>query len=176
VQAEIPSARLTLAGASPSPAVRALADADTSVEVTGPVDDMRPWLWRSAVAIAPLLQARGVQTKVLEATAAGLPSVLTRAVWDGLPPEVLPACRLADTSDEFALAVIDLLAMPAASRRAEASRADLASLSWPERLAPLVDLLECAANVERSPDRLTAVAARTALCSGGSSGRSHGRT
>src|SRR4029077_21201266 len=54
-------ARLTLAGASPTRAVRRLAEADASIEVTGSVKDIRPFLWRSAVSVAPIFQARGVQ-------------------------------------------------------------------------------------------------------------------
>ena len=60
---------------------------------------MRPYLWRSAIAVAPIFQSRGVQNKVLEAAAAGLPSVVTRTVGTGLPSQVLPACRIADTAD-----------------------------------------------------------------------------
>src|SRR6185295_9529665 len=88
VRASIPTAHLTLAGARPSAAIRRLASAERGVEVTGAVPDMRPYLWRSAMSVAPIFQARGVQNKVLEAAAAGLPSVVTRAVWDGLPPQV----------------------------------------------------------------------------------------
>ena len=110
VRAARPSARLTLAGSSPTGAVRRLAE-DASIEVTGRVEDMRPYLWRSAVAVAPIFQSRGVQNKVLEAAAAGLPSVVTRTVGDGLPHQVLPACRIADTADAFAAAVIELLSL-----------------------------------------------------------------
>ena len=146
VRAARPTARLTLAGSSPTNAVRRLAE-DASIEVTGRVEDMRPYLWRSAVAVAPIFQSRGVQNKVLEAAAAGLPSVVTRTVGDGLPPQVLPACRIADTAEEFAAAVIELLSLSPDARRREASRAALSSLGWRARLAPLVALIERAASI-----------------------------
>src|SRR3954468_16751037 len=79
VRERFPLARLTLAGASPLARVRRLAERDSSIVVTGQVPDIRPYLWQSAVAIAPLFEARGVQNKVLEAAAAGLPSVVTSA-------------------------------------------------------------------------------------------------
>jgi sugar transferase (PEP-CTERM/EpsH1 system associated) len=139
-----PAAQLTLAGSSPTAAVRRLAD-DPSIEVTGRVDDMRPYLWRSAIAVAPIFQSRGVQNKVLEAVAAGLPTVVTQTVGDGLPEQVMPACRIADTADAFAAAVIDLLSLTPTARRREAARASLSSLGWPARLAPLVALIERAA-------------------------------
>lgn len=144
VRAVLPSARLVLAGGSPTHAVRKLARADASIEVTGSVADIRPYLWKSAVAVAPIFQAQGVQNKVLEAAAAGLPTVVTRAVWDGLPKEVLAACQLAGTADQFALALIELLRLPASARRRMASRARLSELGWPRRLAPLFDLIESA--------------------------------
>src|SRR5207237_1026249 len=117
VRAARPGARLTLAGSSPTRTVRQLADEDESIEVTGAVADIRPFLWRSAIAVAPIFQARGVQNKVLEAAAAGLPSVVTPAVWKGLPSEVLPACRVADDADQFAARLDELLAQPPAGRR-----------------------------------------------------------
>jgi sugar transferase (PEP-CTERM/EpsH1 system associated) len=145
VRAARPSAQLTLAGASPTRAVRRLAESDDSIEATGSVADIRPHLWRSAIAIAPVLQSRGVQNKVLEAAAAGLPSVVTRAVWEGLPTEVLPACRRAENADQFAAEVIGLLSLSPAARRHLASGARLSALAWPQRLATLVDLIDSAA-------------------------------
>ena len=143
VRRAVPSARLTLAGSSPRRDVQRLADG--SIEVTGRVPDMRPYLWRSAIAIAPIFEARGVQNKVLEAAAAGLPSVVTSAVRAGLPKEMLRACRLADTPADFAAAVIDLLALAPDARRALAAEAHVENLTWPRCLAPLGDLLQSAA-------------------------------
>ncbi len=99
VRATVPQAHLTLVGMGPSPTLRRRA-ADAGVEVTGAVPDVRPYLWRAAVAVAPLETARGVQNKVLEAVAAGLPAVVTPAVFEGLPDAVRPACRVAaDAAD-----------------------------------------------------------------------------
>ncbi len=148
VRAALPRARFTLAGASPTRTIRALAAADSSIEVTGRVADMRPYLWRSAVSVAPIFQARGVQNKVLEAVAAGLPVVVTQAVWDGLPPDVFPACRLAASAESFAQAVVELLSLSPVERRRMAARARLTGLAWPLRLAPLMELVESAAGAQ----------------------------
>jgi glycosyltransferase involved in cell wall biosynthesis len=142
---------LSLVGSDPTPAVRALTAADSTIEVTGTVPDVRPYLWRAAVAVAPLLTARGVQNKVLEAIAAGLPCVVTPAVLDGLPEEVIPACMVARDAEQFAAAVVDLLGREPAERRAIAEGANVRALSWDERLAPLLGILERAARAPASP-------------------------
>jgi len=142
VRRQRPDARLLLVGSDPTPAVRALAARDPSIEVTGTVPDVRPFLWRAAVAAAPLHVARGIQNKVLEAIASGLPTVVTPVVAEGLPVEAAAACLVAAAPDAFAAALLDLLQRAPAERRALAARADLAALSWREQCAPLFDILE----------------------------------
>jgi sugar transferase (PEP-CTERM/EpsH1 system associated) len=141
VTAKVPGARLSLVGMHPTSAVRALA-ADPSIEVTGRVDDVRPYLWRSAVSVAPLHLARGIQNKVLEAIAAGLPCVVTPQVLDGLPATARLACQAASEPDAFAAAVVALLDTDPSARRAVAGRADLESLSWEAQLRPVSEILE----------------------------------
>jgi sugar transferase (PEP-CTERM/EpsH1 system associated) len=158
VRTRCPDARLSLVGSDPTSAIRELSARDSTIEVTGTVPDVRPYLWRSAVAIAPLPSARGVQNKVLEAVAAGLPCVVTPAVHDGLPAEVIPACIRAQDAEQFAGAVVDLLNRDPAGRRAVAERANVRALSWNERLAPLVGILERAARAPASPLPRTDVA------------------
>jgi sugar transferase (PEP-CTERM/EpsH1 system associated) len=140
-----PSARLKLVGSHPTRHVKALAAADSTVEVTGHVLDVRPFLWRGAVAAAPLRIARGIQNKVLEAVAAGLPTVVTPVVAEGLPAEILRACAVANDATAFASALVRFLAMTPRERRISVATADLGKLSWNARLAPLVELLEDAA-------------------------------
>jgi glycosyltransferase involved in cell wall biosynthesis len=109
--------------------------------VTGAVPDVRPYLWSSAVAVAPLRIARGLQNKVLEAVAAGLPVVTTSVVAEGLPPEVLPACNIADDPASFAREIVELLKIQPAARRALAESAQLAPLSWDARLGAIYRIL-----------------------------------
>ena len=135
-------ARLLLVGANPTPAVRALGSHDSSIEVTGTVPDVRPYLWRAAVAAAPLQTARGIQNKVLEAIASGLPTVVTPVVADGLPVQVTVACVIAGSPEAFANGLLGLLDLAPAERRALAMRADLAALGWNEQFAPLFEILE----------------------------------
>jgi hypothetical protein len=137
---------LVLVGSHPTRALRDAASRAGRVEVTGAVPDVRPYLWGSALSIAPIWTARGVQNKVLEAAAAGLPSVVTPAVMGGLPTHVLPACSVAGTADAFSASVLALLALSPEERRAAASLADLSAMRWNTRLAPLIATLEAAAH------------------------------
>jgi sugar transferase (PEP-CTERM/EpsH1 system associated) len=136
-----PDARLQIVGADPLDSVRALAGVE-GVEVTGSVPDVRPYLWNAAVSAAPLLTARGVQNKVLEALAAGLPVVVTPVVAEGLPEVVRPACPAGPTAERFAQEVLRLLALPGAARRARATAVDLSPLGWDRRLEPVLGLLD----------------------------------
>jgi glycosyltransferase involved in cell wall biosynthesis len=86
------------------------------VEIYADVPDVRPHYAVASVAIAPLLEARGVQNKALEAMAAGLPVVCTSPVSRGFISEE-PAWEVADHPDGFANACLALLADP--RRRAD---------------------------------------------------------
>jgi GT2 family glycosyltransferase len=85
VHAQMPEARLVLAGSHPSLAVRALAG--DAVEVTGWVSDEKLALLYQAsrVAVVPLQFGAGVKGKVVEALRFGLPLVTTTTGSQGLP-------------------------------------------------------------------------------------------
>jgi hypothetical protein len=93
---------------------------------------------------------RAIQNKVLEATAAGLPTVVTPPVFEGLPLHVRPACTPAPDARAFADAVLALLNETGDARRRTAARADLSRLTWQEQLAPLLPIVDaCAAKARR---------------------------
>jgi sugar transferase (PEP-CTERM/EpsH1 system associated) len=140
-----PDARLKILGAHPSRPVRALADPTSGIDVVGAVPDVRPHLWQSAAAVAPLLIARGVQNKVLEAVAAGLPCVVTPVVSQGLPGEVLPACNVAATPQDFAGQIVSILELSPVDRRTRAATADLSRLTWEHRLQGMRSIINAAA-------------------------------
>jgi polysaccharide biosynthesis protein PslH len=71
-----PDVKVIIVGKDPPHAIRALAD-DPRVNVTGTVDDMRPYIQKSSVAIVPLLYGAGLQNKILEAMACSTPVVAT---------------------------------------------------------------------------------------------------
>jgi sugar transferase (PEP-CTERM/EpsH1 system associated) len=137
-----PRATLALVGSDPPASLKRLGTVDSSIIVTGHVSDVRSWLWESAVAAAPIRTARGVQNKVLEAVAAGLPCVISSAVAAGLPAEVLAACEVADDVQCCADQISTLLEMSPDARRARARIAVLDHLSWTARLQPILELFD----------------------------------
>lgn len=78
-----PTLEFLIVGRQPSPAVEALASIN-GIKVTGEVDDVRPYLARAWVFVAPLRVTMGVPTKILEAMAASVPTVATEAGVRGL--------------------------------------------------------------------------------------------
>lgn len=78
-----PDLRFLIVGRSPSREILGL-ETLPGVTVTGEVDDVRPYLAEAWVFVAPLRIAQGVQTKVLEAMALGLPAVVSHRVMAGL--------------------------------------------------------------------------------------------
>ena len=154
VRADRPDARFVIVGSNPASAVQALAHRDASITVTGRVDRVQPHLWNAAVSIAPLFVAQGVQNKVLEALAAGLPVVITSAVGAGLPAIVQKGCATADDAAPFARAVLELMNLAPEARRAMAAAAKVQFLSWSAQLAPLQGWLEEAAMPRTSDARV----------------------
>jgi sugar transferase (PEP-CTERM/EpsH1 system associated) len=145
VRAERHDARLLIVGAHPTARLRQAAERDSTIEVTGSVRDVRPYLWNAAVSVAPLITARGLQNKVLEALAADLPVVTTPAVAQGLPASALAGCIVAESEAESAAAILSLLRRSSTERLALAKRADLSELSWTRQLSALVPVLTAAA-------------------------------
>ncbi len=101
-------ARFLIVGLNPSPAVRRLA-ALPGVTVTGAVPDVRPYYRQAAVCVAPLRIARGIQNKVLQSMALGVPVVATSAAARGLEARAEEHFLVQDDPARFAEAVIGLL-------------------------------------------------------------------
>lgn len=72
-----PEAHLYIVGKDPDE--RILSIKDNSVTITGTVDSVDPYYRQGTVAIIPLFAGGGVKTKLIEASAYGLPIVCTTA-------------------------------------------------------------------------------------------------
>jgi sugar transferase (PEP-CTERM/EpsH1 system associated) len=108
VQAQMPEASFVICGNRPARAVRRLA-MRRGVSVTGRVPDTRPYLDSAEVFVAPLRMARGIQNKVLEAMAMGLPCVASTAAASGTVVAKGAGILASDEPREFAEHVLRLL-------------------------------------------------------------------
>jgi glycosyltransferase involved in cell wall biosynthesis len=103
-----PNARLVIVGSDPPPGMLFLTR-QSNVTFTGYVEDIREPLERYAVFVCPILTGSGVRVKLLEAFAAGIPSVSTSVGAEGLSAVSGDICEIADAPADFALAVLRLL-------------------------------------------------------------------
>ena len=111
IRAEQPDFEFHIVGRQPTAGIRALGR-HPGVTVTGAVPDVRPHLAEAMIAVAPFRIARGIQNKVLEAMACGLPVVGTRLAFQGIPAGDKDGVRAADDPESFARCVLDLTRDP----------------------------------------------------------------
>lgn len=139
VRARMPEARLLLVGREPSAEVRALASDD--IEVTGTVPDVRPYLARARVALAPLRSGGGTRLKVLEALDAGRPIVSTTIGIEGLEDLIGDGALVADEPQGFADRVVELLSDPErAAKAGDVGHETVAErYAWDRVLAPWLE-------------------------------------
>ena len=138
VQQQIPGAGLTICGSRPAAAVRRLAKR-RGVTVTGRVPDMRPYMDEAELFIAPMRMARGIQNKLLEALAMGLPCVASQTAARGTVVQDGEGILAADDPEVFAEHVVRLL-RDGAFRAAMASKARAtaeANYRWEAQLTRL---------------------------------------
>jgi glycosyltransferase involved in cell wall biosynthesis len=102
-----PDLVFTIVGRDPTPEVRQLAMLP-GVEVTGTVDDVRPYYREALAAIIPLRVGGGSRLKILEAMASGVPVVSTTLGAEGLEVRDEKDILVANTNQELTDAIIAL--------------------------------------------------------------------
>ena len=141
IRAQEPAVRFYIVGMNPPPAVRAL-EKDPAVEVTGRVDDVRPYVRHAAVAVAPLRVARGIQNKVLEAMAMAKPVIVSASSAAALSARPGVEIEVAETPEGFAAKALALLAPARAAELGQAARRRvLADYDWAANLKRFDDML-----------------------------------
>jgi sugar transferase (PEP-CTERM/EpsH1 system associated) len=96
-----PRARFLVVGRRPASSLRELAASLPSVEVTGQVPDVRPYLARASVIAVPLRIGGGSRLKILEAMAMAKPVISTSIGAEGLCLDPARHIRIADTPTAF---------------------------------------------------------------------------
>jgi glycosyltransferase involved in cell wall biosynthesis len=105
-----PEVRVVIVGKNPSRQVRTLGTVRRgAVSVTGEVPDIRPYLTRATVAVAPLVYGAGIQNKVLEAMSSGTPVVASPQATAALAAEDGREVLVGETPARFADGILALL-------------------------------------------------------------------
>lgn len=142
IRQHVPDTRFLVVGRNPSRKVREL-EKEAGVHITGFVQDVRTYLAKAHVAVAPFSIAAGIQNKVLEAMSYGLPVTATTRATQGLSKEVASVIHIGDKPEELAMHVVRLLRDPefAEKRGAEGRLRVTAAYNWDRSLLQFCDLI-----------------------------------
>lgn len=131
----LPESLFFIVGAKPVKNVRQLS-ASPGVVVTGSVADVRPYLAHAHLSVAPLRIARGVQNKVLESMAMGVPVVATHAAVEGILPATREQVMVCDEPDQMQKLVIQCLLKGINTQQKQAVRKSIIEeYSWKKNLS-----------------------------------------
>ncbi|KUM52650.1 TIGR03087 family PEP-CTERM/XrtA system glycosyltransferase [Rheinheimera sp. EpRS3] len=114
-----PQLHFVIVGGKPSAEVRALSQ-QAGVVVTGRVDDVRPYISHARFAVAPMLIARGIQNKVLEAMAMNKAVVCSGMAMEGINAPASEDAVIAEGIEGFIRACkrqLDRPSAPSANRQ-----------------------------------------------------------
>jgi sugar transferase (PEP-CTERM/EpsH1 system associated) len=112
VRQSIADAQFVIVGQRPHERLDVLRD-ETSITITGDVEDTRPYIVAASVYVIPLRMGSGTRLKVLEAFSLEAPIVSTTLGAEGFPIEHNRELLLADDPVSFARSIVELIADPA---------------------------------------------------------------
>jgi glycosyltransferase involved in cell wall biosynthesis len=133
IRQSVPDVIVTIVGDAAPEEVRGLAS-DT-VTIAGWVPDVKPYLDSHLVSIAPLRFGSGMKGKVGEAMANGLPVVVTKIAAEGMELTDGVDALIADSAEEFAVAVSRLLRDQPLHQRLSTNGRHTARIRWSEAVA-----------------------------------------
>jgi len=142
IQKKIPHLGFKIVGADPTPEVLDLAKND-GVEVTGFVDDVRPYLRSAAAFVCPMRMGSGIKNKLLEAMAMNLPVVassLAVAGIEGFPRETI---AVEDAPLRFAEKCVDFVVSKISTKRTTTQSRDFVQkqYSWGQAIGKYESLI-----------------------------------
>jgi sugar transferase (PEP-CTERM/EpsH1 system associated) len=108
IRKEISEVKVFIVGGNPSRQVLALRQS-ANVIVTGSVKDIKPYLNDATASVIPLRIARGIQNKILEAMAHGVPVITTSAALEGIEARPGTDVLIGDDPQAFAKMTVAVL-------------------------------------------------------------------
>lgn len=143
IRRSIPQVTLTIVGSNPAAPIRSLPRSHPNIVVTGSVDTVQPYVVDAAVFVAPMRIARGVQNKILEAMAMGVPVVTTSLGFEGITATAGRDIFVEDLPGLFASRVIELMLDDGLRMETAHHSRNAVELfyDWPQNLEKLEQLL-----------------------------------
>ncbi len=145
LHARRPELKVGIVGRDPAPEIIEMGRRNSRITVTGTVEDVRPYLWGSAVSIVPLRIGGGTRLKIYESMAAGTAVVSTTVGAEGLDVRHPETIRLADSPEEFAAQCLELLENSEERARQARSARELVAeqFSWEAVAQSFEKILAC---------------------------------
>lgn len=109
IRAVVADVKFYIVGRDPTEAVQKIGRENEHIIVTGSVDSIQPYMTQAAVFVAPMRIARGVQNKILEAMAMGVPVVTNSLGFEGITATPGTDLIVEDDPEQFAKQVVTLM-------------------------------------------------------------------
>ena len=109
IKRAVPEATLTIVGRNPPTSLKRRVKSFKNVNLTGWVEDTRPYIAQSAVAIVPIRIGGGTRMKIFEAMAMGKAVVATSIGAEGLPVAKDVYIAIEDDPNRFAEKIVELM-------------------------------------------------------------------
>lgn len=123
IQQQLPDIEFDIIGARPPESIKMFEKTLKGIHVHGYVDDPTPYLQNAGLMVVPLRAGSGMRVKILNALSQGMPIVTTSIGCEGIDVVHDQHLKIADSPQDFAAAVVDLLQNPlVANRLGEAGR------------------------------------------------------
>ncbi|MET0109305.1 MAG: glycosyltransferase family 4 protein [Candidatus Thiodiazotropha sp.] len=142
VKVKIPDIKFYIIGQDPPKELTNIASDDNAIKVLGYVDDIRPFVAKSAIYVVPLRVGGGTRLKVLDALAQGKAIVSTSIGSEGIEVTDRTNIYLEDTSEGFASSIIQLINDDAKRKELGRQARKLAEekYAWPSIAEGLIDV------------------------------------
>ena len=109
IKKQIPNAKLSIVGNSPTNKALAYQNRDSSISVVGGIPDIRDAYSHAHVLLAPVFSGKGTRYKILEAMATGTPAIGTSIALEGLDITPGKQAIVANTAQEMADSVYKVI-------------------------------------------------------------------
>jgi len=152
---EIPDVKVYFVGAEPTEKVLSYHD-NKNIVVTGTVDDVRPYMQKALVCMAPLISGAGIRTKVIQYAALKRVCVATTIAQEGLSFVDGENIFITDEANVFSQRLITLLKDPALAQKMAKHAFELAkeNYDYPQLTLALYEVYARLGSSEITSNRL----------------------